>query len=52
MIVSGGRNVYPVEVEEALDEHPAVRKIPRRFERVAEPLRDDAGEVRRCAPSA
>ena len=25
MIVSGGRNVYPAEVEAALDEHPAVR---------------------------
>ena len=91
MIVSGGRNVYPAEVEAALDEHPAVRsscaiglpdedlgsrvhalvelaeevsdaelrqhlekrlvgwKIPRSIERVAGPLRDDAGKVRRSA---
>ena len=25
MILSGGRNIYPAEVEAALDEHPAVR---------------------------
>src|SRR5262245_4606062 len=91
MILSGGRNVYPAEVEAALDEHPAVRsscviglpdedlgsrvhalvdliheagddelrahvaerlvhyKVPRSFERVSEPLRDDAGKVRRSA---
>jgi len=91
MIVVGGSNVYPAEVEAALDEHPAVRsscviglpdddlgnaphalvdvvgevtddelreflrarvapyKVPRTFERVAEPLRDDAGKVRRSA---
>jgi len=91
MILCGGRNVYPAEVEAALDEHPAVRsscaiglpdddlgsrvhalvelaeevddaelrshlesrllgwKIPRSFERVNEPLRDDAGKVRRSA---
>lgn len=91
MILSGGRNIYPAEVEAALDEHPAVRsscviglpdedlgsrvhalvdltrevgdeelhahvaerllhyKVPRSFERVSEPLRDDAGKVRRSA---
>jgi bile acid-coenzyme A ligase len=91
MILCGGRNVYPAEVEAALDEHPAVRsscviglpdedlgsrvhalvelarevpdatlrehlaerlvpwKIPRSFERVDAPLRDDAGKVRRPA---
>ena len=91
MIVTGGANVYPAEVEAALDAHPAVRssaviglpdedlgqrihalvelaepvsddalrghlaeqlvvyKIPRSFERVSEPLRDDAGKVRRSA---
>jgi bile acid-coenzyme A ligase len=91
MIVTGGANVYPAEVEAALDAHPAVRssaviglpdddlgqrihaivetaeplsddelrahlagqlaryKIPRTFERVREPLRDDAGKVRRPA---
>ncbi|MGI9591904.1 MAG: AMP-binding protein [Myxococcota bacterium] len=91
MIVSGGANVYPAEVEAALDAHPAVRssaviglpdddlgqrihaivdapggvdedslrahlaaelvryKIPRSFELVDEPLRDDAGKVRRAA---
>jgi bile acid-coenzyme A ligase len=91
MIVTGGANVYPAEVEAALDAHPQVRssaviglpdddlgqrihaifeaegelddqalrghltahlarnKIPRSFERVAEPLRDDAGKVRRSA---
>lgn len=95
MIVSGGVNVYPAEVEGALEAHPAVQsavviglpdddlgqyvhavvqlfaddadadaedrlrehlrthlarpKIPRRFEFVATPLRDDAGKVRRSA---
>jgi bile acid-coenzyme A ligase len=91
MILSGGVNVYPAEVEAALDDHPAVRssaviglpdddlgqrvhalvdaiapvdeaalrahltehlvryKIPRSFEFVSEPLRDDAGKVRRSA---
>jgi bile acid-coenzyme A ligase len=91
MIVVGGSNVYPAEVEAALDEHPAIRsscviglpdedlgnavhalidvvgevtdddlrafarerlapyKVPRAFERVTEPLRDDAGKVRRSA---
>jgi bile acid-coenzyme A ligase len=91
MIVTGGANVYPAEVEAALEAHPAVRssaviglpdddlgqrihaivetaeplsddelrahlagqlaryKIPRTFERVREPLRDDAGKVRRPA---
>jgi bile acid-coenzyme A ligase len=91
MIVSGGANVYPAEVEGAIDAHPAVRssavvglpdddlgqrvhaivdapagvseaqlrehleerlvrfKIPRSFEFVDEPLRDDAGKVRRSA---
>lgn len=91
MILSGGRNVYPAEVEAAIEEHPAVRssaviglphddlgqavhaivetvlpvgddelrahlgerivhyKIPRSFECVDRPLRDEAGKVRRSA---
>jgi bile acid-coenzyme A ligase len=91
MILSGGANIYPAEVEAAIDEHPAVRscavigipdddlgsrihaivhavepidvdelrtflgermvryKIPRTFEFVDEPVRDDAGKVRRSA---
>ena len=91
MIVTGGANVYPAEVEAALDAHPGVRssaviglpdedlgqrvhaivdavgpvdeaalrahlaehlartKLPRSFEFVREPLRDDAGKVRRSA---
>ncbi|MFM8236598.1 MAG: AMP-binding enzyme, partial [Actinomycetota bacterium] len=88
-----GSNVYPAEVEAAIDEHPAVSssaviglpdddlgnrihaivqtadgaalpidalrdhlatrlvryKIPRSFEFTADPLRDDAGKVRRSA---
>jgi bile acid-coenzyme A ligase len=88
MILVGGANVYPAEIEGALEEHPSVRsacviglpdeelgqrlhaivetdaldagalrahlaerlspgKIPKSFERVAEPLRDEAGKVRR-----
>ena len=88
MVVTGGENVYPAEVEAAIDACPAVGsscviglpdpdlgqrlhaiveadasvepalrthlegalvryKIPRSFEFVAEPLRDDAGKVRR-----
>ncbi len=91
MILVGGANVYPAEIEAALDAHAAVRssaviglpdddlgsrihaivdatqpvseqalrehltkhlapsKIPRSFEFVNEPLRDDAGKVRRSA---
>lgn len=94
MILSGGANIYPAEVEAALDEHPSVSscaviglpdddmgnvvhavvhldpsapdptdaelreflaerlvgyKIPRSFERVDVPVRDDAGKVRRSA---
>ena len=91
MIATGGANVYPAEVEAAIDAHDAVRssaviglpdddlgqrihaivdapsgvsedalrehlvprlvryKIPRSFEFVGEPLRDDAGKVRRSA---
>jgi bile acid-coenzyme A ligase len=93
MILVGGSNVYPAEIEAALDEHPRVRssavvglpdddlgsrphaivqtddgipidedelrahlaerlvryKIPRSFEFVGEPLRDDAGKLRRSA---
>jgi bile acid-coenzyme A ligase len=91
MILVGGSNVYPAEVEAAIDAHPAVRssaviglpdedlgnrvhalvdapegvslddlrahlaerlvsyKIPRSFELVSEPLRDDAGKLRRSA---
>jgi bile acid-coenzyme A ligase len=94
MLIVGGANVYPAEVESALMEHPMVRtavvialphedlgqvphallelegevtdeelrahleerlasyKIPRTFERVSEPLRDDAGKVRRTALAA
>jgi bile acid-coenzyme A ligase len=89
MIVTGGANVYPAEVEAAIDAHPHVQssaviglpdedlgdrvyaivqavppvteeelrahlseridryKIPRSFEFTDEPLRDDAGKVRR-----
>ncbi|MEU5876279.1 AMP-binding protein [Spirillospora sp. NPDC047279] len=91
MILVGGANVYPAEIEAALDEHPAVtssaviglphedlgdvphalvqlsadtpdaallthlesrlspHKIPRTFERVTTPLRDDAGKIRRSS---
>jgi bile acid-coenzyme A ligase len=91
MIVTGGANVYPAEVEAALQAHPAVRscaviglpdddlgqrvhaiveasepleadalrehvaghlarsKVPRSFEFVDEPLRDESGKVRRSA---
>ena len=93
MILVGGSNVYPAEVESALDEHPRVRscavvglpdddlgsrphaiihtddgtpiavdelrtflgerlvryKVPRSFEFTDEPLRDDAGKLRRSA---
>jgi bile acid-coenzyme A ligase len=92
MILSGGANVYPAEVEAAIQEHPAVHscaviglpdddrgnvlhaiveadpsqvgeeelreflaerlvayKRPRTIEYVDEPLRDDAGKVRRSA---
>ena len=89
LILRGGANVYPAEVEAALDEHPDVRscavigiadddlgqrvhaivdtptgvdeaelrahmaerlvsyKAPATYEFVAEPVRDDAGKVRR-----
>lgn len=89
MILVGGRNVYPAEIEAAIDAYPAVRssaviglpdedlgqrihaiveaprdldvehlrahlarqiaayKIPRQFEVVDFPLRDDSGKVRR-----
>jgi bile acid-coenzyme A ligase len=93
MILSGGSNIYPAEVEAALDEHPRVRscaviglpdddlgnrvhaivhtddgtpvdvddlrahmeerlvryKVPRSYEFTNEPLRDDAGKLRRSA---
>jgi bile acid-coenzyme A ligase len=91
MILVGGANVYPAEVEAALESHASVQssaviglpdedlgsvthaivqvtdavsdeeladhvrrrlagyKVPRTFERSAEPLRDDAGKVRRSA---
>lgn len=97
MIVTGGANVFPAEVESAIEAQPGVRscaviglpdddlgqlvhaivdvadldpaqyadfevaltaglrerisryKVPRSFEFVAEPLRDDAGKVRRSA---
>jgi bile acid-coenzyme A ligase len=91
MILSGGANIYPAEIEAAIQEHPEVRsviviglpdddlgsrahaiveadpsavsesellaflgerlvryKIPRSIEYVSEPLRDDAGKVRRA----
>lgn len=91
LILSGGANVYPAEVEAAVEAHPAVRscaviglpdddlgervhaivdvagpvtaedlrahladrlvryKVPRSFEFTDEPLRDDAGKMRRSA---
>jgi bile acid-coenzyme A ligase len=93
MILAGGANIYPAEIESALDEHPRVRscaviglpdddlgnvvhaivqtddgspidldelrthlaerlvryKMPRTFEFTTEPLRDDAGKLRRSA---
>jgi bile acid-coenzyme A ligase len=93
MILAGGANIYPAEIEAALDEHSRVRscaviglpdddlgnivhaivqtddgspidaddlrahlserlvryKIPRTFEFTNEPLRDDAGKLRRSA---
>lgn len=91
MILVGGSNVYPAEIESALDEHPLVQsscviglpdedmgnavhaivqprdglteadlrahaakllvtyKQPRTYEFTTEPLRDDAGKVRRTA---
>ncbi|MCO5999428.1 AMP-binding protein [Actinoallomurus rhizosphaericola] len=91
MILVGGSNVYPAEIEGVLEEHPAVRsaaviglpdedlgsvphaivqadadvdeaallahlrerlaayKLPRTFEFVTVPLRDDAGKIRRAA---
>ena len=94
MILSGGANIYPAEVEAAIDRHPRVvscavigvddddlgqrihaivhadgevtdddlrvhlseelvrYKIPRTFEFVDEPVRDDAGKVRRSALAA
>ena len=94
MILSGGANIYPAEVEAAVDRHPEVHscavvgiddedlgqrihaivhgserldiddlrrhldgeivryKIPRTFEIVDEPVRDDAGKVRRSLLAA
>jgi bile acid-coenzyme A ligase len=94
MILVGGSNVYPAEIEAALTEHPAVTdacviglphedlgqaphaivnlvagvpdpddgeladhlrarlapyKVPRTYERASDPVRDDAGKVRRTA---
>ena len=91
MVLVNGANVYPAEIEAALEEHPQVRscavvglpdeeagnrlhaivhaegsieedelhahlrerlvtyKLPRTIEFVAEPVRDDAGKVRRSA---
>lgn len=93
LIISGGANIYPQEVEAALEAHPAVRgsaviglpdeewgarvhaivqrvedveldevellefvagrltryKLPKRIEFTDEPLRDEAGKVRRAA---
>lgn len=93
LIISGGANIYPAEVEAAIDAHPSVRssaviglpdedwgarvhaivqrvegaaldekellefvaarltryKLPRSVEFTSEPLRDEAGKVRRAA---
>ncbi|MGB1728035.1 MAG: AMP-binding enzyme, partial [Ilumatobacteraceae bacterium] len=94
LILRGGANIYPAEVEAAIEEHPAVRscavigiadddlgqrvhavidapqgvtvdemrihmgerlvsyKCPDTYEFVDEPVRDDAGKVRRSMLSA
>ena len=96
LIISGGANIYPAEVEAAIDAHPSVRssaviglpdeewgarvhaivqavdgaalherellefvaerlaryKLPRAIEFTSEPLRDEAGKVRRAARRA
>ena len=41
--------VAEAELRAHLAEHLVVYKIPRSFEYVSEPLRDDAGKVRRSA---
>jgi bile acid-coenzyme A ligase len=48
-IVDATRAVSEDELREHLAHHLVVYKIPRSFEFVAEPLRDDAGKVRRSA---
>jgi acyl-CoA synthetase (AMP-forming)/AMP-acid ligase II len=59
MILSGGANIYPAEADEGsldldelrtfLGERLVSYKVPRTFEFVSSPLRDDAGKVRRSA---
>jgi bile acid-coenzyme A ligase len=48
-IYEADAEIEPGELREHLAKHLASYKIPRSFERVAEPLRDDAGKVRRSA---
>ena len=48
-IVDAFDPVSDAELRAHLGEHLARYKIPRTFERVDEPLRDDAGKLRRSA---
>jgi len=49
IVDTAGEPVSEVELREHLGERLARHKLPRSFELVAEPLRDDAGKVRRSA---
>jgi bile acid-coenzyme A ligase len=41
--------IDPAQLREHVAKHVAPYKVPRSFERVGEPLRDDAGKLRRRA---